>query len=434
VDEPASEDCLRLNVWTPGLGDRGRRPVLVYIHGGEYSHGSGSSPLYDGTRLCRRGDVVVVTLNHRLAALGHLYLGRLAGPAWAASGNAGILDLVLALQWVRDNIAAFGGDPGCVTVFGQSGGGAKIATLMAMPSAHGLFHRAMTMSGQQVTASGPLVATRRAEAFMAALGLKPDQTAALAAAPLDKLIAAMETPDPTFERSSIYWGPVLDEAALPRHPFHPDAPEISRGVPMVIGNTHDETREFFRTQKDVWSLTWDGLPRRLAPEMRVDIDPDFVVAAYRKLYPTASPTDVFFAATTAARSWRGALIEAEARARSGAPVFMYQLDWRTPFEAGRLGAPHTLDIPLVFDNVHAPGAISGAGASAQAMADLMSETLLAFARTGSPVHRGLPAWPPYQLDRRSTMIFDLPPKLVDDPRGAERRLFDQVPWIQRGTF
>ncbi|MEO8115808.1 MAG: carboxylesterase family protein, partial [Phenylobacterium sp.] len=216
---PTSEDCLFLNVWTPGLRDDGQRPVMVYIHGGAYSNGSGSSPLYDGVRLCRRGDVVVVTLNHRLNAFGYAYLPRLA-PDFADSGNAGQLDLVLALQWVADNIAEFGGDPGKVMVFGQSGGGAKIATLMAMPAARGLFHRAATMSGQQVTASGPGNATRRTLAWLDALKLRPDQVGELATLPAERLVEAFSAEDPVLGFGGLYFGPVLDERSLTRHPFY----------------------------------------------------------------------------------------------------------------------------------------------------------------------------------------------------------------------
>ncbi|HVY83482.1 MAG TPA: carboxylesterase/lipase family protein, partial [Steroidobacteraceae bacterium] len=350
-DERISEDCLFLNVWTPSLRatrPEERRPVMVYIHGGAYSHGSGSSPLYDGTRLSRRGNVVVVTLNHRLAAFGYLYLARLGGPALADSGNAGMLDLVLALRWIRDNIAAFGGDPGKVMLFGQSGGGAKIATLMAMPAAHGLFHRAATMSGQQLTASGPLNATARARAFLDALKLPLERVDDVRTLPIDRLLAAHEAVDPIIGKGSLYFGPVLDDRTLERHPFYPDAPPISADIPMMIGNTHDETRSLIgRADPSTFDLTWDQLPARLLPEMRVDINPERVVAEYRRLYPQYSPSDVFFSATTASRSWRAAIVEAELRAAQGAPAFAYQLDWKSPQDGGKWGAPHTLDIPLV---------------------------------------------------------------------------------------
>ncbi|MBL8628202.1 MAG: carboxylesterase/lipase family protein [Rhodospirillaceae bacterium] len=431
---PTSEDCLYLNVWTPSVADKKRRPVMVYFHGGEFSNGSGSDPIYDGVNLCRHGDVVVVTVNHRLAVLGHLFLTKLAGPDFAVSGNVGILDLVLALQWVRDNIANFGGDPGCVTVFGQSGGGAKIATLMAMPAAKGLFHRAITMSGQQVTASSPNAATVRTLAFLDKLKVPKERAADVASLPLDQLIAAMATPDPTVPRSHLYWGPVLDEAALLRHPFYPDAPEQSHNIPMMIGNTLDETRFFFRNDASVFALTWDTLPARLAIELRVDIDADMVLAEYRKLYPAANPVEIYFAATTAGRSWRGALIEAEMRAISGAPVFMYQLNWRSPIDGGIYGASHTLDIPLAFRNTAQSNSLSGNSTDARAVSEQISNAFLSFARTGNPNHTGIPAWTPYELNTRQTMLFNIPPELASDPRGDERRLFAKVPFIQKGTF
>ncbi len=427
-----SEDCLFLNIWSPDL-DRERRPVMVYVHGGAYSTGSGSSPLYDGTRLARRNDVVVVTLNHRLGPLGYAYLARIAGAPFEDSGNAGQLDLILALQWVRDNIAGFGGDPGRVMVFGQSGGGAKIATMMATPAAAGLFHRAATMSGQQVTASGPWNATRRAEVFLDALSLPKDRAAQAAAMPVADILKAAEATDPVLGFGSLYFGPVLDDRSLPRHPFYPDAPAQSAAIPMIIGNTHDETRAFLGSDPANDALTWDDLPGKLTNrEFRIDVAPEPVIAAYRALYPDYSPSDVFFASTTAARSWRGAVIEAEARAAAGTPAFVYQLDWTSPIEGGRRGAMHTDDIPLALDNVAAAGS-RAQGAEAQPMADRLSRAFVAHARSGDPNHSGLPTWSPYDLTRRQTMIMDAPPRMEDDPRGAERRLFARIPYIQPGT-
>jgi para-nitrobenzyl esterase len=433
ADEAQSEDCLFLNVWTPGLRDGAKRPVMVYIHGGAYSSGSGSSPLYDGARLCRRGDVVVVTLNHRLNIFGYGFLPRLAGPAFADSGNVGMLDLVLALEWVRDNIAEFGGDPGRVMLFGQSGGGAKIATLMAMPAARGLFHAAATMSGQQVTASGPLHATERMKLALEALALTPDRAGEAATLPAGKLLEALAVRDP-FTPGGLYFGPVMDGRSLPRHPFYPDASPLGLGVPMIIGNTHDETRAFLaHSRPDPFTMGWDDVAPRIAPEMRVDIDPDRVVAEYRRLYPAYSPTDVFFAATTAGRSWRGAVIEAEERARAGAPAWVYQQDLPTTIEGGRLRAMHTSDIALAFDNLAQPGSPTAPSSGAQAAADALSESFIALARTGNPNNPKIPAWPQYELDRRATMVIDAQTRVVDDPRGAERRLFAAVPYIQPGT-
>ncbi|EKU25665.1 exported cholinesterase [Xanthomonas translucens pv. graminis ART-Xtg29] len=433
--DPVSEDCLFLNLWTPALRDGAKRPILFYIHGGAYSNGSGSDPLYDGARLCRRGDVVVISVNHRLNAFGYLYLAQLGGTEFAASGNVGQLDLVQALQWVRAHAAEFGGDAGNVTVFGQSGGGAKIATLMAMPAAQGLFHRAWTMSGQQLTAAGPRAATQRAQLLLQAVQLESTQLAALRTLPLQRLLEATRTRDPSrVENTGLYLGPVLDAQVLHRHPFWPDAPPQSATIPMVIGNTHDETRAFLGNDPANFALSWDTLPARLQQEQFVDLLPQVVIAEYRRLYPHYTPSEVFFAATTAGRSWRGAIEEAEARARQGAPTWAYQLDWGSPLDGGKFGAFHTLDIPLVFDNILQPGSRTGDGTDAQRVADAMSEALLAFARHGDPTHAGLPRWERYSLVRRETMVFDADSRLAHDPRGGERRLYQQVPFVQRGTL
>ncbi|MCC4608179.1 carboxylesterase/lipase family protein [Xanthomonas campestris pv. zinniae] len=435
ASEPTSEDCLFLNVWTPGLRDGGKRPVLVYLHGGGYTTGSGSDPLYDGVRLCTRGDVVVITVNHRLNLFGYLSLAQLGDASFADSGNAGQLDLIQALHWVRQHSAEFGGDAGNVTVFGQSGGGAKIATLMAMPAARGLFHRAWTMSGQQVTVAGPRAATQRAQLLLDALKIAPGDLARLRTVPVADLLAAAQVRDPSrVENSALYFGPVLDARNVPVHPFWPTAPVQSAGIPMVIGNTRDETRAFLGNDAKNFALSWDELPAKLEAQQYVDLLPQVVIAEYRQLYPQYSPSQVFFAATTAGRSWRGAVEEAEARARQGAPTWVYQLDWGSPLEGGKFGAFHTLDIPLVFDTIAQPGSRTGNSIDAQRMADQMSDALIAFARHGDPNHRGAPHWKPYSLQRRETLLFDVPSRLANDPRGGERRLYQQAPFIQRGTF
>ena len=425
-----SEDCLFLNVTAPAAKATRPRPVIVYIHGGAYSSGSGSSELYDGTTLCRRGDVVVVTVNHRLSLFGYLYL-----PGFPDSGNAGTLDLVLALRWVRDNIAAFGGDPGCVTLLGQSGGGAKIATLMAVPAAAGLFHRAATMSGQQLTASGPLHAAGRTRVLLDKLGVTSERAATLASLPAAELLRAHAgTVDPYIGRGSVYMGPVLDERTLTRHPFFPDAPEQSARIPMMIGNTHDETRSLIgRGDPSAWTITWEALPQRLESELRVDISGALVVAEYRRWYPHYSPSDVFFSATTAGRSWRAAIVEAELRAAQGSPAFAYQLNWGSPQDGGKWGAFHTLDIPLMFGTLTARESMTGDGIEARRVSAVMQAALLAFARSGDPNHPDLARWEPYTLPRRATMVFAMESRLEDDPRGAERRLFAKVPFIQQGT-
>lgn len=433
AEGPGSEDCLYLNVWTPALRDGGKRPVLVYIHGGGYNNGSGSNPLYDGNHLSRRGDVVVITLNHRLNLFGYLYLAQLGGEAFADSGNVGQLDLIQALQWVRQHAAEFGGDAGNVTVFGQSGGGAKIATLMAMPAAKGLFHRAWTMSGQQATAAGPRAASQRAQMVLDHFHVDAE---ALRSMPMEKLLEATKIPDPSrTESTNLYLGPVLDSHTLPCHPFWPQAAAQSAGIPMVIGNTRDETRAFLGHDPKNFDLSWDELPARLEQQQYSDLLPSVVIAEYRRLYPDYTPSDVFFAATTAGRSWPGAVQELEARARQGAPTWAYQLDWYDRHgDAARQRAFHTLDIPLVFHNPLQRGSRTGGSAEAIRAADAMSGALLALARHGDPNHDGLPPWETYSMARRQTMVFDTDSRLVDDPRGAERRLYGQVPFIQRGTF
>jgi len=432
-DESCSmgEDCLVLNVWTPALRDDRHRPVMVWFHPGGYSSMTSNTSVYDGVRLCRRGDVVVVTVNHRLNAFGYLYLADLDSARFADSGNAGMLDLVLALEWVRDNIAEFGGNPANVMIFGESGGGAKCATLMAMPSARGLFHRVATASGQQITASRRSAAAARAAAFLAFLRLPPDRVRELETMPTERLIEAARTVD--------YFGPVKDGQSLPRDPFDPDAPPLAGGVPMLMGNNHDETRLLIGAgDPSLFTLSWDTLLPALqknSPFMG-SLDRALVIAAYRRLYPHYSPSDVFFAATTASRSWRGQVIEAERRAKQplgSAPTYVFQLDWCTPVDGGKWKACHGLDIPLVFDNVGHAARMTGTGPEAQRMADQMSDAWIAFARTGRPVTARLPAWPAYDLARRATLVFDLQSRVVEDPRGDERRMFEKVLYVQPGT-
>lgn len=407
--QPHSEDCLFLNVWTPAAASRRPRPVMLYIHGGAYSTGSVADPLNDGAALAHRGDVVVVTVNHRLNVLGYLYLP----DHFPDSGNVGQLDLICALKWVQRNIAAFGGDPDNVTLFGQSGGGAKIATLMAMPEAAGLFHKAITMSGQQVTASGPLNASRRARAFLDRLGQGVDP----ATAPVEQLIAALSATDPILG-GSVYMGPVLDMRHLHRHPFWPNAAPQSAHIPMMLGNTVMETRAFYAPDsRQLAGLDWDNLAERIATEMRIDINPHWVVDQFRSHNPLAGPVEQFHRIVTAARSWRGQVEEAEARARAGGATarstFVYQLDFEQ--------AKHTDDIGLAF------GTFTGTTPSRIAMSNRVMDAFVRFARTGNP------GWRPYDLRRRSTMIFDVTSEVVDNPRAWERELFARVPYIQPGS-
>jgi para-nitrobenzyl esterase len=404
-DKPQSEDCLFLNIWHEFAKPERPRPVMVYIHGGAYSSGSVTDPINDGAKLAVHGDVVVVTVNHRLNALGYLYLP----DRFPDSGNNGQLDLICALQWVQRNIASFGGDPHNVTLFGQSGGGAKIATLMAMPEAKGLFHKAITMSGQQVTASGPLNAKRRAQAFLDKLGPGVDP----ATAPVEQLIAALSAIDPILG-GSVYMGPVLDMKHLDRHPFWPDAAPQGNAIPMMMGNCVMETRAFYGPDsRQIKGIDWSNLAARIAPEMRIDIQPDWVVEQFRARYPKADPTEQFHRIVTSARSWRGQVEEAEARARAGAPAFVYQLDFEN--------AKHTDDIGLSF------GTAPDMTPARAAMSRTMMDAFVRFARTGNP------GWPAYDLAKRRTMVFDTQSRVVSNPRQWERELFARVPYIQPGS-
>ncbi|MFN5554213.1 MAG: carboxylesterase/lipase family protein [Hyphomonadaceae bacterium] len=426
-----SEDCLFLNVWTTSLDARAKKPVMVYIHGGAYNTGSGSSPLTDGSRLASEEDVVVVTLNHRLNAFGYLYLGQLLPNLAPDSGNAGQWDLVLALNWVKANIARFGGDPARVMLFGQSGGGAKIASLMAAPATSGLFHAVATMSGQQVTASGPLNATARAKAFLDALKVSPQEVFNV---PTFRLIEALNNADPINSTQKLYFGPVLDQRHLPRHPFWPDAPPLSAHIPMILGNMANETRNLIgRSNPAAFSLTFDDLPVWLGTHMRSDMSPAHVIATYQAAYPGITASDLFFAATTAGRSWRGQVEEADARARQGAPTWVYRFDLKSPEDGGKWGAYHTLDIPHAFRTLAASGPMTGTGPDARKVSGELSSALVSLARTGSPQTRGLPSWPRYRLNRRETMIFDTRTRVEFDPRGVERALFQTVPFIQWGS-
>lgn len=426
-EKDMSEDCLVLNVWTPGLRDRRRRPVMVWFHGGGFSSLSGSRNVFDGARLCQKGDVVVVTLNHRLNAFGYLYLAHLGGSEFAESGNAGMLDLVAALRWVHDNIAEFGGDPTNVTIFGQSGGGAKVSTTMAMPQARGLFHRAIVESGSQLEGLTPDEATRHAVTLFTALDLKPGDAVALRKLPMAQLLQglrkAMAGPG-----ARPNYSPVVDGQSLPKGPWLPEGPAVSAGVPMMIGTTRTETTALIGAG-DPTTFTLDdaGLRTKLAgwvPER----DLATVIAAFRALQPRATPSDLFFAITTDRRVRQQAWTQAERKAaQNAAPVWLYEVDWATPVEGGKWRSPHSLELAFVFDNVAKSEAMVGTGPEPQLLADQMSSSWLAFAHHGNPNTAGVPSWAPFRLPERATMVFDVPPRVVNDFRGAERTVLGALP-------
>lgn len=414
---PLGEDCLFLNVWTPALADGGNRPVMVWFHGGGFSSGSGSSRAYDGVRLARRGDVVVVTVNHRLNVFGYLALGHY-GEGFEDSAVAGLLDMVQALEWVRDNIANFGGDPDTVMIFGESGGGAKVSTLMATPAAKGLFHRAVVQSGAMIRFPEQDTAQAAADQVVANLGLTADTLAEIRTLPAEAISAAAEG-------TGAGTAPSIDGRTLTRHPFEPDAAPPGRDVPLMLGTNRTENSLFVGgANPAIFELSWDGLKTTMAAA-HPDKDVEAIIAGYRELQPDAEPADVFFEATTDARWLAGHVLQAERKAaQGGAPAYLYLFDWDTPVDGGKWRSPHALEIGFVFDNVAYSESMSGSGDEQQRVADVMAETWIAFARSGDPNNAAIPEWPPYDLDDRPVMVLNASPQRVDDARAAQRALFD----------
>lgn len=423
--EPASEDCLRLNVWTAGLG-KGSKPVMVWLHGGGYSQGSGAFAIYDGANLACRHDVVVVTVNHRLNVFGYLYLAELGGEKYANSSNVGMLDIAAALEWVRDNIAAFGGDPNNVTIFGQSGGGGKVSTLMAMPSAKGLFHRAVVESASAIRGVPKDEATKSAEAFLATLGVKSSQIDELQKLPAERLVTAMGQ-ESAVGGAGLRLAPVVDGHSLPRNPFDPDAPEISAAVPLLIGSVETEVTFMRGTPLD--SMDDDALHAHVKQALRNvdDSAANRLIDVYRKGRPYISNTDLYLILASDATFRAGVLTEAERKADQGmAPVYMYYFTWRSPVRDGKLKTFHTLEIPFVFDNVDLATAMTGSGQERYALEDKISSAWVAFARTGNPSHKGLPNWPAFNTKQRATMILNNECEVVDDPNGEERQALPAI--------
>jgi para-nitrobenzyl esterase len=426
-DKDSSENCLSLNVWTPTLRDQRRRPVMVWLHGGGFHAGSGSRNVFEGTRLCQRGDVVVVTLNHRLNVFGFLYLDHLGGADYAQSGNVGMLDIVAALHWVHDNISAFGGDPANVTIFGQSGGAAKVSTLMTMPQARELFHKAIVQSGSQLDALTANEATKNALTFLTAVDVKPTALPLLGKLSTDQIMAGL-TKIMTAPGPGPNYSPVVDGIVLSRNPWQPDGPAVSAGIPMIIGSTRTETTALLgANHPEDFKLTDATLPRGLAGWIP-DREIPWVVAGFRKLMPSASAADLFFAITTDRRVRQQAWTQAEHKAAQGAgSVWLYELDWATPVDGGKWESPHELDLAFVFDNVAKSKAMVGTGAEPQGLADQMSAAWIAFARTGNPNTAAVPAWPAFTSTERATMVFNRKSQVVNDFRGEERTLLAPLP-------
>jgi para-nitrobenzyl esterase len=429
-DGVQAEDCLRVNVWTPGINDRKKRPVMLWLHGGGYTAGSGQElRSYDGENLARRGDVVVVSLNHRLNVLGYLDLSGY-GDQYAASGNLGMLDIVAALEWVRDNIENFGGDPGRVTIFGQSGGGGKVSALMAMPAAKGLFHRAIVESGSLLRGIPQENAQKLADAIVGELGLGKDSLSKIQALPFQQLVSAaqkvlserrpkMPGGIPNFRRisDSLGFGPVVDGKTLPAHPFDPQAPSISADIPMIIGTTLNEfvTAINHPEYESMSDEILQSRVREIYGEKATS-----VIAAFRDRTPQAKPFDLW--SRIASAGVRESAIQQAKRkaAQGGAPAYLYWFTWQTPILSGRPRAFHCSEIAFVFDNTDRCETMTGGTAEARALAGKMCGAWIEFARTGNPNHAHLPHWPAFSADQ-PTMIFDNAPSVAMNPDGAEQK-------------
>lgn len=415
-DPGISEDCLFLNVWTSSLDDGARRPVMLWYHGGGFSSGNGSSNGYDGVRLVNRGEVVVVTVNHRLNAPGYLYLAEY-GDEFADSGNAGALDMVLALDWVRENIDDFGGDPDNILIFGESGGGAKVTTLLSMPAADGKVHRAVVQSGPWLNFIPKARAAEAARKTVEELGLTKDTIDQIKTMPIDQIRAAAS-------KSGAAGGPVLDGRSILANAFAAGTQSPGADVPMMIGWNRTENTLFGGAQSPaLFDLSWEDLPGELKKAMP-DADVAKIIATYKSEQPQSNAADIYFEATSDARFGIGSVRQAQRKVKQGgAPTYLYHFNWDTPVDGGKWRSPHALEIGMVFDNVAKSVSMSGEGAEQQRIADIMAETWISFARDGNPDNPLIPHWQPFDLKDRSLMVLDETPELVEDGRGPIMRLF-----------
>jgi para-nitrobenzyl esterase len=426
------EDCLRVNVWTPGFDASAKRPVMVWLHGGGFVAGSGQElRSYDGESLARRGDVVVVSLNHRLGALGYLDLTHIGGDAFTASGNVGMLDIVAALEWVRDNIAAFGGDAGRVTIFGQSGGGGKVAALMAMPAARGLFHRAIVQSGSTMRVRSPDGAAKLTDEVLKELDLDRTRLTELQYLPYAQLVAAgakvlarqpRGLPESRRMAETLGWGPVNDGTVIPQHPFDPVAPAISADVPMIVGTTLNEFAHNINnpdgeamSEQQMFQRVRDIHGERAAQ----------IVAVFRERTPDAKPFDIW--SHIACAPIRADAIEQCTRkaAQHAAPAYLYWFTWQTPVLDGRPRAFHCAELPFVFNNAERCETMTGGGPEAIDLAHKMSDAWVRFARTGNPNGTGLPNWPAFSSERLPTMLFDTRCEVLNAPDAKEQAVIKQ---------
>jgi len=462
-EPPQDEDCLFLNVWTPAPDGR-KRPVMFYSHGGGFTTGSAGAGYQDGANLARTFDVVVVATNHRLGLMGYLFLGDLGGEEYVTSGNQGMLDIRDGLKWVHDNIEAFGGDPGNVMIFGESGGGAKTSCLYAMPTAAPYFHKASIESGPGIRMMPREAAAETTLMVLKHCGIEQKEWRKLLDVPTDKLLAAQTALSQSGGgplgmnggRKGMGggsrpggFGPVVDGSVLPHNPFDPVAPAISKNKPLIVGFNRDETVFFFNQQRntEVFNLSEAALKERLAKEFAANADAVF--DAYRKSRPDASPSGLYIAITTARMIGIGAMTIAERKyAQHGASaytyIFKHESDALIPGTQHKMGSPHAMEIPYKFYNIQpglpaqagqpagqqganaGRGAMSVSGPEAVKAAHNMAEMWSTFARTGRPAAKGQPVWPPYTTEERATMEIDAECEVVNDPFPLERRLWERL--------
>jgi para-nitrobenzyl esterase len=426
---PMSEDCLRLNIWTPATGT-GRRPVMVWFHGGGQRTGSGNSIFYDGRALARKHDVVVVTTTHRLNAFAYLWLAGVSGTGerFADSANLGLRDLVLALQWVRDNIGQFGGDPGNVTIFGQSGGGGKTAMLTGFPAARGLFHRAIIMStlaDTAVTGLAPERAVESAELLMKRLDVRPSDAMRLQQLPADRIIAALAGVG--AQDLSLRYVPVVDGRTLPAHPFEP-ASDLSADIPILTGSNECEGIPYGNPDDPYWmneptdSASLRDRVRQLL-SLNDSAAADQLIALYRSNRPNDTPGDIAAVIAGDASALRQASYTIAERkfSQRRAPVYLYYFNWRSPVRNGKLRTMHGMELPFAFDHPDLISFMTGTGQDRYDLATRMSESWVAFARNGNPNHSGIPQWNPWNPTDWPTMVFNREVVATNDPWGEERR-------------
>ncbi|MDO9433970.1 MAG: carboxylesterase family protein [Hydrogenophaga sp.] len=426
------EDCCVLNVFTPDLEAMARRPVMVYLHGGSYTVGSGGEPILEGSQLARFGDVVVVTVNHRLNVFGYTSLG-LLDERFPDAANAGQLDLIAALGWVRRNIAVFGGDPDNVTLFGQSGGGGKVMALMGMPAAKGLFHKAISMSGPwhdvPVSNARPYV-----DALLQALGIGPGDAERLQALPVEALLRARATALQTSRFDAAR--PVIDGRHLPAAVMSPSGLGVHASVPLLMGTTATEATYYFTRDLRNFDVTAAQLKARIGRQYGLDDgDVDAVVAAYREDLPHAKPVDVLIAFAGDMRIRAPMLRAVMPKADSGtAPVYLYHFGWKSAVEEGRWGSPHTADIPFAFLNVDRATSMTAGSPHAEAVARHLAGAFVAFARNGDPSTPSTPGWRPYRSADRQSMVIDTHCAAVEDLHRCSRQAASRYEGVDGPTL